>query len=148
MKAIVIYTSIAHGNTKKVAQVIADTLNAKLVETGKVSPNDLNKFDLIGFGSGIYHGDLHEEIHRLIPRLPAGTAKRAFVFSTSGYGKNSVNEKTKKELVDKGFDVVGSFACKGLDTFGVMKLIGGVGKGRPNENDLQEARTFAKGLLK
>jgi flavodoxin len=44
--------------------------------------------------------------------------------------------------------VIGSFACKGLDTFGIMKLIGGVAKGRPNEKDLQEARIFAKGLLK
>jgi flavodoxin len=148
MKSIVIYTSQAHGNTKKVAQVIADTLKVELIETEKVNPNDLNQFDLVGFGSGIYSGDFHEEIHKLISKLPSLTAKKAFVFSTSGYGKSSLNDKTKKELVDKGFNVIGSFACKGLDTFGIMKLIGGVAKGRPNEKDLQEARIFAKGLLK
>jgi flavodoxin len=148
MEAIVIYTSIAHGNTKKVAEAIAEALKADLVETEKANPQELPKYDLIGFGSGIYNGNLHKNIYDLITKLPVPFGKKAFIFSTSGYGKTSSHEKLKVELINQGFDVVGSFACKGLDNFGAMKLIGGVAKGRPNDEDLKEARGFAKTLTK
>jgi flavodoxin len=42
---------------------------------------------------------------------------------------------------------VGDFVCKALDTYGPLKLIGGLNKGRPNEEDYQKAREFAQGLL-
>ena len=133
MKAIVIYASIAHGNTGKVAKAIAETLKADLIETEKVNPNDLSNYDLVGFGSGIYNGSLHKNIFELIAKLPGPFIKKAFIFSTSGYGKTTSNDKLKAELVRKGFEVIGSFACKGWDTYGAMKLFGGVAKGRPNE---------------
>jgi flavodoxin len=146
MKAIVIYTSIAHGNTEKVAKAIAATLNADLMETEKVNPADLSSYDLVGFGSGIYNGALHKNIFDLIAKLPGSAAKKAFVFSTSGYGKTNSNVKLEAALVMKGFDVIGTFACKGWDTYGAMKLFGGVAKGRPNDQDLDDARNFAKTL--
>jgi len=44
------------------------------------------------------------------------------------------------------YSILGEFICRGLDTFGPLKLIGGVNKRRPNEADLEAARKFAKGL--
>ena len=41
---------------------------------------------------------------------------------------------------------VGSFGCKGYDTFGPFKLVGGICKGRPDENDLNSACHFFDGL--
>jgi flavodoxin len=117
-----------------------------MMETEKVNPDDLSKYDLVGFGSGIYKGTFHKNIFELVAQLPQPFAKKAFIFSTSGYGTTAPNEKLKAELIKKGFDVVGNFACKGLDTYGAMKLFGGVAKGRPNEADLEEARNFAKTL--
>ena len=38
--------------------------------------------------------------------------------------------------------VLGSFGCKGYDTFGPFKLVGGIARGRPNEADLEQARSF------
>jgi flavodoxin len=146
MKAIVTYTSIAHGNTAKVARAISETLKADLMETEKVNPHDLSQYDLVGFGSGVYNGTLHKNIFDLIAKLPDSFVKKAFIFSTSGYGTTAPNNKLKAELVRKGFDVIGNFACKGLDTYGAMKLFGGVAKGRPNDEDLEEARAFAKTL--
>jgi flavodoxin len=40
----------------------------------------------------------------------------------------------------------GRFSCKGYDTFGLFKLIGGLAKGHPDDNDLENAVTFFKGL--
>jgi hypothetical protein len=42
--------------------------------------------------------------------------------------------------------VVRDFACKGWDTWGPFKLVGGINKGRPKEKELDMAREFAKGL--
>ena len=145
-KIIIVYTSIHHGNTEKVAQAMALSLNADITKTDHVTPEMLRTYDLIGFGSGIYFGRHHKQLFKLIDQLPLVSAKKAFIFSTSGQGKTSLHKKLNVELVKKGFEVIGSFACKGYDTFGPLKLFGGIAKGRPNEEDLQKARTFAENL--
>ena len=47
---------------------------------------------------------------------------------------------------EKGCPVLGEFSCKGYDTFGPFKLVGGLAKGRPSEKDLEKARAFYRGL--
>ncbi|WP_418290112.1 hypothetical protein, partial [Massilicoli timonensis] len=42
--------------------------------------------------------------------------------------------------------LVGRFSCKGFDTFGPFKLIGGVSKGHPDEKDIAAAIEFYNGL--
>ena len=38
--------------------------------------------------------------------------------------------------------ILGKFGCKGFDTFGPFKLVGGIAKGHPNTQDLERARSF------
>ena len=42
--------------------------------------------------------------------------------------------------------MIGSFACRGFDTWLPLRLIGGVNKGHPDEDDLARAREFARDL--
>ena len=42
--------------------------------------------------------------------------------------------------------MVGKFGCKGYDTFGPFKLVGGIAKGHPNEEDMINAADFVKGI--
>ena len=51
-------------------------------------------------------------------------------------------------LTAKGFNIVGEFNCAGFDTYGALKLVGGISKGRPNEEDLKNAESFAANLIK
>jgi len=74
--------------------------------------------------------------------------KKVFIYSTSRQGWLSFNNHMKAKLEEKGFVIAGQFACKGHNTFGPLKLIGGSAKGRPNSDDLQEAKTFAQKLNK
>jgi len=147
MQTIIIYTSIAHGNTEKVAKAIAEVLKADIRKTEEITPDTLLKYDLVGFGSGIYKGKHHQNIFDLLNKMPVSQGKKVFIFSTSGYGTTNFNDKLKKELIGKGFNVIGDFACKGLDTYGINKLYGGAAKGRPNQEDLQAAASFAKNLV-
>src|SRR5665647_1633995 len=61
-------------------------------------------------------------------------------------GEIQTHAAPKKLLMNRGFSIVGDFSCKGWTTWGPLKLFGGTNKGRPNEEDLEEARVFARGL--
>lgn len=148
MKTLIVYSSVHHGNTEKIAKVIAETLNSEMLKAETVDVETLKNYDLIGFGSGVYAGKFHKSMLKLIDTLPNNLGKKAFVFSTSGQGKVDYNNNIKSKLKEKAFEIVGNFACKGFDTFGPFKLIGGISKGRPNSDDLQAAKTFAEKLIK
>ena len=49
-------------------------------------------------------------------------------------------------LKEKKTDIIGKFGCKGYDTFGPFKLVGGIAKGHPDEKDLEAAVSFVAGL--
>jgi flavodoxin len=146
MKALVVCISVHHGNTEKIAVSISRTLGAKLLKPKEV--NSIQEYDLIGFGSGIYYWRHHRTILNLVDRLPDSKNKKAFIFSTSGIiVKWLLHRSLKKRLLKKGFDIVGEFFCKGFDTNGPLKLIGGINKGKPDEGDIRRAEEFG-GTLK
>ena len=150
LKTLIIYASVHHGNTEKITKVIAKTLNCKMVKAETVDVDTLKDYELIGFGSGIFDGKFkfHKSIIELVDKLPKQLEKKAFIYSTSGQGRLSYNNPMKSKLEEKGFKIISEFACKGLNTAGLLKLFGGIAKGRPNSDDLQEAKTFAQKLNK
>jgi len=145
MKTMIVYTSVHHQNTEKVAKVMAEALEAELVPVAKAQSESLATCDLIGFGSGIYFGKHHKTLLQFVETLPPVVQKKAFVFSTCGDGKMH-HTALKEKLAKRGFVVVDEFCCKGWDTVGPLKLFGGINKGKPDENDLAAARSFAQGL--
>ena len=147
MKSIIIYESVHHSNTEKIAKAMADEIGARIINVRDISVDDLDNYDLVGFGSGIYYGKVHKNIKNFVESIKSVNKQKSFVFITSGRGKDDFAEKFKELLEFYGFDVASTFSCKGFDTFGLLKLIGGINKGRPNEEDLANARKFAKSLL-
>lgn len=148
MKTLIIYESVHHGNTEKIAKAMAEILKAHMVKAKDLNSNSLRDYDLIGFGSGIFYGKMHKNILDLVDKLPEFPDKKVFVFSTSGMGKLNYNNTVKEKLKEKGFNVAGSFSCRGFDTFGPFKLVGGIAKGRPNNKDERKAKDFAGNLIK
>ena len=67
-KVLLICQSIHHGNTMKVAKAIAEQLNAEIKKPSEVEPTDINKYDVIGFGSGIYNRKHHTSLFKLIEK--------------------------------------------------------------------------------
>lgn len=145
MKCLIIYVSVEHKNTEKVAKSMAEAIGADLVEAKNVDLANISGYDLVGFGSGIFKGLFHARLLRLVNELPQSKTK-AFIFSTSGFGKTSYHEALRKLLEEKGYQVISDFACRGWDTYGPLKLLGGINRKRPNEDDLSSAKEFAKGL--
>jgi flavodoxin len=146
MSALVICSSREHGNTRRLAQAIADELEAEVLEPDRASAAQIATCELVGFGSGIRFTRHYRELFELVRGLPAQPGKRAFVFSTSGVGILLWHWALDRQLRAKGFEIVGEHCCRGLDTMGLLRLIGGVNRGRPNAADLEQARRFARGL--
>ena len=51
-------------------------------------------------------------------------------------------------FIFENFDFSGAFHCKGYDTFGPFKIIGGIAKKHPDEKDLANACVFFENILK
>ena len=148
MKVLIVYISVHHGNTEKVASVVARTLDADLVQVKQADASMLEQYDVIGFGSGIYYGKHHENLLGFVDRLPVVGNKKAFIFSTSGLRKmplvHDFNKSLKEGLRQKGFDVIGEFSCRGYDTSRSAMILGGISRGRPNAKDLRRAEDFTR----
>jgi len=151
MKTLIVYVSIHHGNTEKIAKAIAEVLNADLLKLTEVRVNNLEQYDLLGFGSGIYYGRHFKGILNFADKLNNQKGKMAFIFSTSGVGiipiVNDFDKPLQKRLLRKGFKIVGEFNCRGWDTYPfIIKPFGGISKGRPNKKDIENAKRFAEYL--
>lgn len=148
MKSLIIYKSVHHGNTKKIAEAINEILEGEIKEPEKVDKTEIFDYDLIGYGSGIYYGKHHESILNLVEELSTVGGKKSFIFSTSGIRKipifNDFNKILKNKLSEKGFKILDCFSCRGQNTYGPFGIIGGIRKDRPNNEDIKNAKKFGK----
>ncbi len=144
MKTAVVYVSVHHGNTKKVAQAMAEELEAILFDLTEEKNPDLSGYELVGFASGVFYHGLHETMKSYLENLSLPQGQKFFLAATCGVAYMDYTRGTKKLLEGKGGQCVGSFQCRGFDTFGPFGKIGGIAKGRPNGKDLEKARTFAR----
>lgn len=146
MRSVIVYTSVHHGNTEKVARAMAGELGAEVLRAADATEEQVITAELAGFGSGIYFGDHHKVLLSFVESLPMCRDGRAFIFSTSGYGGTRFHGRLRRLLEIRGYAIVGEFACKGWDTYSLLRLVGGINRGRPDGEDLEAAAVFARGL--
>ena len=155
MKCLIVVYSYHHNNTQKIAEVFKKVLDAQVKSPQQTNPEELQNYDLVGFGSGIDSGKNYRELLDFADKLPQVTNKKAFVFSTSGMpigisGQQRLEEYTskchttlKEILQSKGYTIIGEFGCAGFNTNKFLKYFGGINKGRPNAEDIKNAEEFA-----
>jgi len=147
MKALVIVLSYHHHNTEKIAKVFAKVLDAPIQTPQQVKLEELQTYDLIGFGSGIDSEKHYQVLLDLAEVLPPVTNKKAFIFSTSAMPDITKNHFTLRQtLQSKGYTIIGEFNCPGFNTNSFLRFFGGMNKGRPNAEDLKHAEAFAHNL--
>jgi len=145
MKTLIVYHSEHHMNTEKIANVIAQVLDAEVMRAMDINLSDVKAYDMVGFGSGIYHGKFRQNLYNWVDSLPQQAGKKAFLFSTTGSKTYSARaHQAFKSLIEKkGFLFIGEFSCPGFDTALSSE---GINKGRPNAEDIKNAERFALGL--
>lgn len=150
---LILCKSEHHGNTAKVARAMADTLGHDTVVAAPehIPYTSLDEYSLVGFGSGVYYGRMHEGLLAWLSGLPDSLtpATPAFVFSTSGlpFMAKAWHAPLKKLLCRKSFELVGEFSCRGFDSWGPLWFAGGLNRTHPDERDLERAREFVRRLL-
>ena len=150
MKSLVILYSYHHNNTQKIANVFTQVLKAQIKTPKQINLQELQNYDLLGFGSGIYGAKHHKSLLNIVDKLPQVTNKKAFIFSTSALtGKDKIaddHSSLKEKLQSKGYIIIDEFQCKGFNTNSFLKFFGGMNKGRPNTKDLKNAKEFVLNL--
>ncbi len=145
MKTAICYYSYHHGNTRKVVEAMVEGEPVDLIDISTHTDVDLNAYDTIGFASGIYAGSFHKSLIRFAQEhLPEG--KDVFLVYTYAMHRPSYIKSISDAVYDKHANLLGVYCCRGFNTFGPFKLIGGTAKGHPNADDLTKAKAFYRSL--
>ena len=146
MTTAIVYYSQYHGNTKKLLDAIkAADLSVELIDVVKAPDFDLSTYDRIGFASGIYFSAFAKQI---ISYADAHLPEKKDIFYIYTHGAPGGNFlKAMREIATrKHCKELGEYRCQGYDTFGPFKLVGGIAKGHPTEDEIKRAVEFYKGL--
>ncbi|WP_297288683.1 flavodoxin family protein [uncultured Flavonifractor sp.] len=145
MKTVVCYYSRHHGNTLKVLEAMSAEGDMDLIDVTTRQSVRLEGYDCIGFASGIYGFEFQKAVVEFARQyLPQG--KPVFFVYTYGGAKGTGAKAVAEIAREKDCTVLGEFSCKGYDTFGPFKLVGGIAKGHPDRQDLENARAFYREL--
>lgn len=145
MKTAIAYVSEHHGNTKKLLDAIAVRYDVDLIDASAHETEDLTNYDRIGFASGVAFGKYYPQLLQFMERnLPAG--KPVFFLHTAGDPRENHSAAAKTIAEARGCACLGVYFCRGFDTYGPFKLIGGIAKGHPNADEIAGAVRFYAGL--
>jgi len=145
-KAVIIYASIHHGSTKKLVEAIADHYDLAQIDATAQQQADLSEYDLIGFASGIDFGRFYDSVEQfLATNLPED--KKVFFLYTCAKVNHRFTEKIKAAAHEKRAIILGEYGCRGYNTYGPWKLIGGMNRNHPSEDEISNAVRFFASLL-
>ena len=145
MTTAIVYYSQHHGNTKKLLDAIAAQAEVTLINVVEDKDADLTAFDRVGFASGIYYGSFARQLLAFAEaRLPAG--KDVFFLNTCGKQTGTYFNAIRRIAEAKQCRELGAYQCLGFDTFGPFKLVGGIAKGHPSEEEIAAAVSFYQSL--
>ena len=145
MNTAIVYYSQHHGNTKKLLDAIAAAEDVTLIDVTADPTADLSAFDRIGLASGIYFNAFAKQLMAFADaRLPEG--RDVFFLYTHGAPTGGFLKGIRQITGKKKCRELGAYHCQGFDTFGPFKLVGGVAKGHPTEDEIRGAVEFYRGL--
>lgn len=108
---------------------------------------DLSDFDCVGFASGIYFASFAKQLLAFAEKhLPQNMD--VFFINTCGVQSGVYFDAIRKIAKAKNCRELGSYQCLGYDTFGPFKLVGGIAKGHPTEDEIAAAVSFYQNIEK
>lgn len=142
MRTAIIYYSEHHGNTKKLLDAIAAAdPEVVLIDAAVYGAADLYGFDRVGLASGIYYGNFAKQVIQFAwDNLPEGMP--VFFIYTYGALMGNFLRGIREVTRVKNCWELGEYRCRGFDTFGPFKRIGGIAKGHPTQEEIEGAARF------
>ena len=128
------------GNTRKIAEAMAEELEVTAVDVMKEQP-DVSDVDLLVVGSGTYGSKPGKEMVAYLENIKPVTGKKAACFSSCASGDASKTLNAMKDILgEKGYSTVDCFSCLGKWLMGLSR------RGHPSDEEIAQAREFAKKL--
>lgn len=144
-KTIIIYASKHHGNTYKLVKAISDKYGIAMIDATKETVANLQEYDVIGFASGIDFGKFYESVENFArENLPI--KKKVFFLFTCAMERKEFTNSMKEIVLEKEATILGEYGCKGYNTYGPWKIIGGMNKNHPTEAEIMSAVEFFEKL--
>jgi flavodoxin len=147
MRSIIIYSSKS-GNTKKIADSMASQIGAdaiRITADSSQSTLDLEEYDLVFVGTGLFAGTPNEDLVRYLGNLSLRTTKLFALFITWGGAPRTDKlalTRLRTLLESKGQKVLeGHFASYGGWKGILMK------RGHPKPDEIKAAGEWAKKLV-
>lgn len=142
MKTMILYRSKHHGNTKKLVDAVVNAFpEVEAIDVATLGKNeypDLSEYPLVGVGTGIYYGEIDKDLARVLANTLC-EGQQVFALMTYG-GKDKWYGKDIDGLCRmRKANFLTSYGCLGYDTWGPYKLMGGMWKDHPNDEDIQGA---------
>ena len=114
MNSCIVYFSRT-GNTKKLAQALAEATKAPLYDLTSVSQSSLEKCDLLILGTPVEGASPAKETAAFIANMPQVSAKKVILFCTYKlFGNARTMKAMEKELSAKGYQTILSVSKKGM----------------------------------
>ncbi|MEX2724056.1 MAG: flavodoxin family protein [Candidatus Freyarchaeota archaeon] len=174
MKILVSYFSQT-GNTEKIAKAIHDEVSkahdVDLKKLEEVTADNLNDYDLVFIGSPCTMRDLAAPVKKLLDSLPSSPSYKIAGFYTHGAPPEEKEDYQgclatfQNCCKEKQIDFLGCFECQGFPTPQIHQIVTDYlirnkgyteerlkqrfekAKNRPNMEDEQNARAFAREVL-
>jgi flavodoxin I len=138
MAGIRVFVDSRGGSTRKVAEAIAEELGASVGDLAVPLPGDAQ---ILFLGSGTYGSAPGIGMMVFVTDNEfAGRQVALFGTSMSGAGARKMLAALEDALTRKGAKVLGSFHCRGK----VLLF----NRGRPDTEDLENAKKFAREILR
>jgi len=113
MKACILYVSHT-GNTRRMAEAMADSLKTPVFNIATTDPSVANNFDLLIIGTPVTGFKPAPEILSFIGRLPQGEGKKTILFCTYVLSKGGTFKIMAQELAKKGYSTILTVSKKGV----------------------------------
>ena len=144
-KTAIVYASTHHGNTRKLVEAIAQKHMLTQIDATLQQQADLSEYNLIGFASGIDFGKFYDSVEVFLKNnLPEN--KPVFFLYTCAMLRDGFTKSIREEALKKNAVVLGEYGCRGFNTYGPWKLIGGMNKAHPTPEETTSAVCFFESL--
>ena len=146
MKAAIVYASTHHGNTRKLVEAIAKDYPVTLIDAEAVPEGDLSGYGMVGFASGIAWGRFYSSVEGFASAcLPAGMPV-CFLYTCAADSRDFA-AGSRGIAAARNAVCMETYACRGFNTYGPWKLLGGMNKGHPDAGELRGASEFFGRML-
>lgn len=125
------------GNTKKLAEAVAEAVGTEALP---ISSPVTEPVDILFLGNSYYAFSIDPEVREFVASLDKNMVGKIVNFGSAAM-LNSTYKKVKAEADKVGIPMdEREFHCKGE--------FKGIHKGKPDENDMQEAAEFAREIIR